>query len=133
MRIQSIKVLGCWSPCPGELSANVDHMRTLPHFKIRRYYGTDPVAVLDFASLYPSIMRAHNLSPDTFVRPSDVARFRALGVPMTEIDVKDTQRVGRERENFLFDYPSIKQCSVSLHFTAYKGYLSHIHIQICST
>ena len=51
------------------------------------------MAVLDFASLYPSIMRAHNLSPDTFVRPSDVARFRALGVPMTEIDVKDTPRV----------------------------------------
>lgn len=32
---------------------------------------TDPVLTLDFASLYPSIMRTWNLSFDTLVRPSD--------------------------------------------------------------
>ena len=29
-------------------------------------YFTDPVLTLDFASLYPSLMRSYNLSPDTF-------------------------------------------------------------------
>jgi DNA polymerase delta subunit 1 len=35
---------------------------------IRDYY-IDPVATLDFASLYPSIMMAHNLCYSTLVHP----------------------------------------------------------------
>jgi DNA polymerase delta subunit 1 len=35
-----------------------------------RGYYTDPVATLDFASLYPSIMMAHNLCYSTLI-PSD--------------------------------------------------------------
>ncbi len=31
----------------------------------------DNVAVLDFASMYPSLMRKYNLSPDTLVKPSE--------------------------------------------------------------
>ena len=33
-------------------------------------------------------MRAHNLSPDTYVQPRDVARFKEAGIDMTEIVVR---------------------------------------------
>lgn len=38
---------------------------------IRGFY-TDPVSVMDFASLYPTIMRAHNLCYSTLIRLEDV-------------------------------------------------------------
>lgn len=41
---------------------------------LRGYY-TDPIGILDFASLYPSIMIAHNLCYSTLI-PLDVARKR---------------------------------------------------------
>ena len=38
----------------------------------KRGYYEKPIATLDFASLYPSIMMAHNLCYSTLVRPADV-------------------------------------------------------------
>lgn len=37
----------------------------------KRGYYSSPIATLDFASLYPSIMMAHNLCYTTLIRPSD--------------------------------------------------------------
>lgn len=39
---------------------------------IRGFYNT-PIATLDFASLYPSIMIAHNLCYTTLIRGSNAA------------------------------------------------------------
>lgn len=41
---------------------------------IRGYY-TDPIATLDFNSLYPSIMMAHNLCYTTLLHPSNKDKF----------------------------------------------------------
>jgi DNA polymerase delta subunit 1 len=40
-----------------------------------RGYYTDPVATLDFASLYPSIMMAHNLCYSTLIPPHKIKDY----------------------------------------------------------
>lgn len=47
-------------------------------------FHTQPVAVLDFASLYPSIMLAHNLCPSTFV-PDDSPRMEGVTYETHEV------------------------------------------------
>lgn len=41
---------------------------------IRGYY-TVPIATLDFSSLYPSIMIAHNLCYTTLIKPNNKEKF----------------------------------------------------------
>ncbi|KAK9885614.1 hypothetical protein WA026_012378 [Henosepilachna vigintioctopunctata] len=41
---------------------------------VRGYY-TDPIATLDFSSLYPSIMIAHNLCYTTLLKPNTIEKF----------------------------------------------------------
>ena len=41
----------------------------------RRAFYKDPVSVLDFSSLYPSIMMAHNLCYTSLIAPADRANF----------------------------------------------------------
>ncbi|KAK5644258.1 hypothetical protein RI129_008103 [Pyrocoelia pectoralis] len=56
---------------------------------IRGYY-TDPIATLDFSSLYPSIMIAHNLCYTTLLHPSKKDK---LGLSSDEITVTPSQNL----------------------------------------
>ncbi|KAH6626446.1 DNA polymerase family B-domain-containing protein [Chaetomium sp. MPI-SDFR-AT-0129] len=44
---------------------------------IRNYYDV-PIATLDFASLYPSIMQAHNLCYTTLIKKRDIERYNLV-------------------------------------------------------
>ena len=43
----------------------------------------EPMVILDFASLYPSLFRAHNLCYTTLLHPDDVAQVPAEAVTTT--------------------------------------------------
>lgn len=47
-----------------------------------------PCAGDDFASLYPSLIMAYNLSPEMYVRACDAEKFRGLGYNLMEIEVQ---------------------------------------------
>jgi DNA polymerase delta subunit 1 len=51
----------------------------------KRGYYSDPISTLDFASLYPSIMMAHNLCYTTLLKPTDRQNFG-----LTEPDITKT-------------------------------------------
>ena len=63
----------------------------------RRDFYQTPVSVLDFSSLYPSIMMAHNLCYTTLVDPVDRGRFSAeeyIRTPSGNYFVKSGMRKG---------------------------------------
>ena len=54
-------------------------------------YHDLPVATLDFASLYPSIMQANNIGPGSYVLPGDVAHVRQMAADgKVEVNVIST-------------------------------------------
>ena len=64
-----------------------------------RGYYTDPVATLDFASLYPSIMMAHNLCYSTLVPPHRVKYYPGkqedlIRTPNGDVFVNQTVKKG---------------------------------------
>jgi DNA polymerase delta subunit 1 len=62
-----------------------------------RGYYTDPVATLDFASLYPSIMMAHNLCYSTLVPPYRAKHFNQedlIRTPNGDLFVKQSTKKG---------------------------------------
>jgi DNA polymerase delta subunit 1 len=63
---------------------------------IKGYYGV-PIATLDFASLYPSIMMAHNLCYTTLIHPSKASQFNEdqyIKTPSGSYFVKASLRKG---------------------------------------
>lgn len=65
---------------------------------VRAYYSV-PIATLDFASLYPSIMQAHNLCYTTLINKQSIARFGLkeddyITTPNGDMFVKATVRKG---------------------------------------
>ena len=58
----------------GRTSSEVGYEGATVLDPIKSYYET-PIATLDFASLYPSIMQAYNLCYSTLVAPTDVAKL----------------------------------------------------------
>lgn len=63
----------------------------------KRGYYTDPIATLDFASLYPSIIMAHNLCYSTLVRPEHLDKMNPDHLSRTPTGahfVKETVKKG---------------------------------------
>ena len=63
----------------------------------KKAFYTAPIATLDFASLYPSIMMAHNLCYSTLVAPADVARLQPdeyVKTPTGDVFVRSSKRKG---------------------------------------
>lgn len=65
---------------------------------VRGYY-TDPIATLDFSSLYPSIMIAHNLCYTTLLKPNMPTKLgltpdQITTTPAQSMFVKSSVRVG---------------------------------------
>ncbi len=63
----------------------------------KKAFYTAPIATLDFASLYPSIMMAHNLCYSTLVAPADVVRLQQddyIKTPTGDVFVRPSKRKG---------------------------------------
>jgi DNA polymerase elongation subunit (family B) len=63
----------------------------------KKAYYTVPIATLDFASLYPSIMMSHNLCYSTLVAPNDIPRLQPadyIRTPTGDVFVVSSKRKG---------------------------------------
>ena len=75
--------MGGWAGCgTGRTTAVSDKYDGATVIEPRRGFYTEPIATLDFASLYPSIMMAHNLCYSTLVRCGD-APSPSLSLPLS--------------------------------------------------
>ena len=61
-------------------------------------YYADPIATLDFSSLYPSIMMAHNLCYTTLLQQATIARMRLI----KDVDYIQTPNNGQSPCGYTF-------------------------------
>ena len=86
--------------CPAPSLCPAEHVSWC-RLHVARVVGTtglygrkDPVAILDFASLYPSIYRAHNLCYSTLVHKDDAHRLPAEQLTTTPTGAELQRGVG---------------------------------------
>lgn len=70
----------------------------------RRGYYDVPIATLDFASLYPSIMMAHNLCYTTLLSPSIIQKYNLV----KDVDYVVTPNNGKVIECLIFSMYSLQ-------------------------
>ena len=95
-------------PATGWPEGNTKYQGATVMEPIAGFYDT-PLSTLDFASLYPSEMSAHNLCPSTLVRnPKVAAALRAKGMCMDfDIQHEDARGTFTQRYTFASHIPSI--------------------------
>jgi DNA polymerase elongation subunit (family B) len=95
-------------PATGWPEGNTKYKGATVMDPIAGFYDT-PLSTLDFASLYPSEMSAHNLCPSTLVRnPKVAAALRAKGMCMDfDIQHEDAKGTFMQRYTFASHIPSI--------------------------
>ena len=98
------------------------NMKVVPKFQgatvlepIRGGYLNEPITTLDFASLYPSIMRAHNMCYSTFVMNDHYSNIK--GVEYETIEWEDEQ--DGEMINFSYKFVQNEEISVLPGLLAY--------------
>ena len=91
------KTVGCLLPVQAHKQGEGDKYEGATVIAPKKGFYREPVATLDFASLYPSIMMAHNLCYSTLVRRSDVSKLPAehcTKTPTGDVFVKSSQQKG---------------------------------------
>ena len=91
------KTVGCLLPVQAHKQGEGDKYEGATVIEPKKGFYREPVATLDFASLYPSIMMAHNLCYSTLVRRSDVSKLPAehcTKTPTGDVFVKSSQQKG---------------------------------------
>jgi DNA polymerase delta subunit 1 len=70
----------------------------------KRGYYADPISTLDFASLYPSIMMAHNLCYTTLIKPQEKIRLGLSDDEVTKVNFTDFDEFRRNFYQILSNF-----------------------------
>lgn len=97
--LRKAKDAGYLMPTYSSQGGEMDQFEGATVIEPKRGYYADPISTLDFASLYPSIMMAHNLCYTTLIKPAEKIRLGlsdddVTKTPLGSLFVKTTVRKG---------------------------------------